>query len=257
MILRRREYTFGMKCLICVFGISLMAQTIPLEKEKALGAGLVREIRKEAKPLGDAEVSAYVERVGRKLGALLPGSEFQFEVVVSPGAEPIGFPGGFVLVPASFLLAAEDEAEFVGMLAHVMGHVFLRHGLPTIRPPQSTIPLIFMGGWSGVHANTQQPTMFIPMGFWEAMRKNEVEADRFGVDLARKAGYDPGALARYIRRVQKEDSSRPSPLPPKGERLAALEGMTAQGTVDGSEFQRVRGLAGAAKVRKAPSLRPR
>jgi len=258
MILRRREYTFGMKCLICVFGISLFAQTIPLEKEKALGAGLVREIRKEAKPLGDAEVSAFVERVGRKLSALLPGSEFQFEVVVSPGAEPIGLPGGFVLVPASFLIAAEDEAEFVGMLAHAMGHVFLRHGFPVMRPPQSaipsTIPLIFMGGWTGVHANTQQP-MVLPMGLWETMRKYELEADRFGVDLARKAGYDPGALARYIRRVQKEDSSRPSPLPPKGERLAALEGMAAQGTVDGSEFQRVRGLAGAAKVRKAPSLR--
>jgi beta-barrel assembly-enhancing protease len=247
----------AVKWLICAFGVSLAGQTMTLEKERALGAGLARELRKEAKPLGDTEVSAFVERVGRKLSASLPDSEFHFEVVVSPGAEPIGLPGGFVLVPASFLLAAEDEAEFVGMLAHAMGHVSLRHGFPTIRPPQSQIPLIFMGGWTGVHANTQQPTLMVAMGFLELLRKHEMEADRFAVDLAGKAGYDPGALARYIRRVQPEDSGRVSPLPPKGERLTALEGMVAQGRVGGSEFLRMRELVRMATVamRKAPSLR--
>jgi predicted Zn-dependent protease len=247
-----------MKRLICIFSFSLMAQTINLEKERALGAGLASEIRKEAKPLGDAQVSAYVERVGRKLSALAPGSDFRFEVVVSPGAEPIGLPGGFVLVPASFLLAAEDEAEFVGMLAHAMGHVSLRHGLRVVGQLQDgKIPLLFMGGWAGVHAATRDEQMLVPLGFLPAMRKYELEADRFAVELAGKAGYDPGALARYIRRVQPEDSGRWSPLPPKGERLAALADTLAQGSVGGSEFQRMRELVqgAAAPVRKAPSLR--
>jgi predicted Zn-dependent protease len=243
MILRRRAYTFGMKWLNCIFGISLFAQTIPLEKERALGVGLAQQIRKDAKPLGDAEVSAYVERVGRKLSALLPNSGFQFEVIVSPGAEPMGVPGT-VFVPASFLLAVDDEAEFVGMLAHVMGHVFLRHGFRGPRPTiAGQIPLIFIGG---SHANTHEPGLLVPMGYLETAKKFEGEADLFAVDLAAKAGYDPGALARYIRRVQQEDSGRPSPFPPKRERLAALEGIVAQGAVDGSEFKRVRGLAGAA-----------
>jgi predicted Zn-dependent protease len=259
MILRRRAYTFGMKWLICVFGISLTAQTVNVEKERALGAGLVDSIRREAKPLGDAEVSAFVERVGRKLSAILPDSDFRFEVVVSDGAEPIGLPGGFVLVPASFLLAAEDEAEFAGMLAHAMGHSHLRHGFSSIRQTQDgKIPLLFMGGWAGVHANTQQRQMLFPQGFLASLRKFELEADRFALDLTGKAGYDPGGLVRYVRRVQPADSGSPSPLPPKEERLAALEGLTAQGAVDGGEFRRVRGLVGAAlavPVRKAPSLR--
>lgn len=257
MILLRREYTFGMKWLICIFGISLMAQTINVEKERALGAGLAGEIRKEAKAFGDAEVSAYVERVGRKLSAFLPGSDFRFEVVIADRAEPIGLPGGFVLVPASFLVAVEDEAEFVAMLAHAMGHVSLRHGFPVIRQPQEgQIPLLFMGGWAGVHANTQQGQVLVPQGFLASLRKFELEADRFAVDLAGKAGYDPGALARYIRRVQPADSGRPSPLPAKGERLGALEDTLAQGSVGGSEFQRMQELVrGAVPVRKAPSLR--
>jgi predicted Zn-dependent protease len=66
--------------------------------------------------------------------------------------EPATLPGGYVFVPAGLFLAAQDEAEFAGMLAHAMGHIALRHGTRQatrgVLIKQRSIPLIFMGGWT-------------------------------------------------------------------------------------------------------------
>ena len=245
-----------MKFCIGVLGISLFGQTLPLEKERALGAAMAAEHRRQTKPLDIPDVSAFVERVGGRLGAAVPGGEFRFEVVVAERTEPVGLPGGYVLVPASFLLAVEDEAEFAGMVAHAMGHASLRHGFVNLREgKEGTIPVFLTGGWMGAHAD---PGSVFPIGFLEAIRIRELEADRFGADLAGRAGYDPTALARYIRRVQPEQSTTLSPLPMKATRLAALANTAGHaGEVGGSEFLRVRELVRTAlrgSGRKAPSL---
>ncbi len=234
-------------------------QTLTLEKERALGAAMAAEIRRQSRPLDIADVSSYLERVGARLGAFVPGGVFRFEVVVEEGAEPIGLPGGFVLIPASFFLAVDDEAEFAGMVGHAMGHVFLRHSLVTAgRTQEWTIPLVFMGGWRGVHANTRNGKSLVPATFNEVIRTNELEADRFGADLAGRAGYDPAGVARYFRRVQPEQSAAYSALPMKAVRLAALADTAERGgAVGGSEFSSVREkvrIALQGRVRKAPSL---
>ena len=260
MILRRRTYTFGMKRLIWVFGVSLMAQTVSLEKERALGAHMAAEIRKVSPPFPVPEVVAYVERMGARLAAFVPSGSFRFEVVGAGRAAPMGLPGGVVFVPATFLLMAEDEAEVAAMMAHAMGHVALRHGFVSLRATkEGAIPLLFMGGWMGSHASAEERTALIPAGFLGSVRSNELEADRFGAELAGKAGYDAAALARYVQRVQPEDWNEHVALPPKGERLGALAGVAgAGGEVSNSEFLRVREMVrvmlGVPAGRKAPSL---
>jgi predicted Zn-dependent protease len=237
----------------------LTAQIISLEKERALGAIWAEDIRSKAQPFDVPEAVAYVERIGARLAAAVPGGDFRFEIVVAEGTEPIGLPGGFVFVPAAFLTAAEDEAEVAVMMAHAMGHVSLRHGF--VNPPRAgdaKIPLFFMGTWMGAHANAQDRQSSVAPVFWGAMRQNELDADRFGVDLAGKTGYDRAALARYVQRVQPAESSGVSPLPPKGERLAALAGVEGgSGVVNRREFLRVREIVRLklqALERKEPSL---
>jgi predicted Zn-dependent protease len=232
-----------MKIFIWVFGLSLAAQILNLDKERALGAVWAEDIRSKSRPFDVPEVVAYVERMGARLAALMPGSDFRFEVVVADeAAEPIGLPGGFVFVPAAFLAAAEDEAEVAVMMAHAMGHVALRHGFVNAgRAKDGQVPLFVMGGWMGAHANARDRGTFIPLGALGSAKQNELDADRFGVDLAGKAGYDRAALARYIQRVQPADSGPEAPVPPKKQRLAALEGVAGNGGVVGdSEFLRVR-----------------
>ena len=230
-----------MKVLIWLLGLSLAGQILNLDKERALGAVWADDIRSKAQAFDLPEVVAYVERMGARLAALMPGSDFRFEVVVAEeGAEPVGLPGGIVFVPAAFLAGAEDEAEVAVMLAHAMGHVSLRHGFANAgRAKDGQVPLFVMGGWMGAHANARDRATFIPSGALGSSKQNELDADRFGVDLAGRAGYDRGALARYIQRVQPADSGPEAPVPPKRERLAALGGV-AGGVVGGSEFLRLR-----------------
>src|SRR5206468_770429 len=82
--------------------------------------------------LDNPEVQAYVEGIGRNLAAHLPDTSLTFTFAVlsdnhgGPTHEPISLPGGYIFVSSSLILAAQDEAEFAGMLAHAMIHVAAR-----------------------------------------------------------------------------------------------------------------------------------
>ena len=239
-----------MKIWLTILSLAVCGQTIPPEKERALGRGLADHIRRQSGSFANADVTAYVERVGARLAAAVPGVEFRFEVV-GPGAlEPMGLPGGTVLVPSTFFRLANDEAEFAGMLAHAMGHVVLRHGVVNASPAaEGAIPLVFLGGWASVHADSRQTGALVPAGFLENIRRFELEADQYGADVAARAGYDATGLRGYLQRVQPEEPAPAhSPLPAKAKRLAALK--EGRGEVGGSEYLRIRDLVTGTRARR-------
>jgi beta-barrel assembly-enhancing protease len=199
------------------------------EKEAALGAGLAEDARRQTTKLDNPEVQAYVERVGRRLAAHLPDTSLTFTFAVitddrgGPTHEPIAIPGGYLFVPTSLVLAAQDEAEFAGMLAHAMIHVAARHGTREARRSQiaheTAIPLIYIGG-------VEVARILLPAGILKMWRANELEADRVAIPTMAAAGYDPAALVRYISRVQPETTVQTqvhSPLPAREQRIAAME----------------------------------
>lgn len=132
------------------------------EKESALGASLAQQIQQRATPLNNRAALAYVQRLGAKLAAQLPEPRFNYTFAVTASDEsntlhePLSFPGGYIFVPSSLLLAAQDESEFAGMLAHAMAHVAARHTtrLATrgATAQLATIPLINNGGVAGLGA---------------------------------------------------------------------------------------------------------
>jgi len=265
-----------MKLLIGLLALPLLAQQqrsvnfFSIEKERALGEALAKDVRQRSHPLGIAAVDAYVKRVGTDLVAHLAERQFPytFEVIDDANtAEPIALPGGQVFVPARFLLAVEHEAEFATMLAHVIAHAALRHGTRSATREQivnqASIPLVNMGGWSGSHASVNQAArVLIPVGLMQFQRRMELEADRFGLELAEKAGYNGAAFRKYVQRVQK-DTPNPtySPLPTREARLAAMDevlsGRPAGTGASSAEFvsaqSAVRETLKAAEP-KAPSL---
>src|SRR5260370_14565359 len=140
------------------------------EKEAALGKTLAEDLSRQTTKLDNPEVQAYVERVGRQLAGHLPDTTWTFNFTVISddlgGAthEPIAFPGGYIFVPASLILAAQNEAQFAGVLAHAIIPVAARHGTPSATRGEvaslATIPLIVTGRTVG-DANE----MLIPVGF--------------------------------------------------------------------------------------------
>jgi predicted Zn-dependent protease len=214
-------------------GFSLPAQQPPgpagdtnlysVEKEAALGRQLAARFRERTTPVDSPAVQSYIDRLGQRIAAQVPDARFAFRFSViaddhCPAIhEPVALPGGSVFVPAALVIAAQDEAELAGMLAHAIHHIHQRHAATTVN--QAGVPLIYVGSWAGTCAE-----LLMPRGLLPRRRSYELEADALGVQTMARAGYDPMALVRYIERVhlQPGPATRSSALPDREERLAAL-----------------------------------
>jgi predicted Zn-dependent protease len=203
------------------------ASVSTLEKESALGKRLVSDFLRQNTPVDHPGIQEYLGRLGGKIAAQVPEAAFPFQftaVTTDPCPtmhEPVALPGGPIFVPAALVLAAQDEAELAGMLAHSMEHIIQRHGTRGIHVDQASIPLIFMGPWGGNCGNA----MAVPRSFLGRQQANELEADGLAVQAMARAGFDPKALSRYVERVQPTAAPVPG-LPGPDERLANLRSAT-------------------------------
>lgn len=232
-------------------------QFYTVEKEIALGKRLAEDTRERTTPLDDARVQDYASRIGKRLTAQANVPfPWNFEVVVglpdNPTHEPVELPGGFVFLSADLLLAAHDEDELAGMLAHSIAHIasrdMTRSALSGQLQNYGTIPLVFIGGW--------QSGLAVPKAFWEMQTRFEAAADLTAVGMMRRAGYDPQAFLRYVARVQPEQISGQWPFPQRDARIAALEAAIRElGANDFVKMQdSIRGQVGEPVSRKVPSL---
>ena len=100
-----------------------------LEKEIALGKQLAQEVERQAKIIDDPTIAEYINRVGQNIvrnsDAKVP---FTIKVLDTEEVNAFALPGGFFYVNSGLILAADEEAELAGVMAHEMSHVMLRHG---------------------------------------------------------------------------------------------------------------------------------
>jgi predicted Zn-dependent protease len=205
-----------------------------IEKEMALGRQLAAEFQRDTTPLVSPAALAYINGMGQRLAAQIGGPPFTYTfalVADDPTVvhEVAAFPGGFLFVPASLILAVKDEDELAGMLAHAIAHVASRDGTRLATRADltntSAVPVIYMGGWTG-YAVRQGQSMAVPLGLLQMWRTLELDADRLAASKMPAAGYDPKALARYIDREQAsydQYSQRAfSSLPRRTKRLEAI-----------------------------------
>ena len=187
-----------------------------LEKEIALGKQLAQEVERQAKIIDDPVIAEYVNRVGQNLvrnsDAKVP---FTIKVLDSEEVNAFALPGGFFFVNSGLILKADNESELAGVMAHEIAHVAARHG--TRQATRGTIinyasiPLIFMGGWTG-YAIRQGAGLAIPLGFLTFSRGFESEADMLGLEYMYKAGYDPTSFVDFFEKIQTMEKKKPGTL---------------------------------------------
>jgi predicted Zn-dependent protease len=187
-----------------------------LEKEIALGKQLAQEVERQAKIIDDPVIAEYVNRVGQNLvrnsDAKVP---FTIKVLDSEEVNAFALPGGFFFVNSGLVLKAESESELAGVMAHEIAHVAARHGTKQATRGQiinfATIPLIFMGGWTG-YAIRQGAGLAIPLGFLNFSREMEKEADYLGLQYLYKSGYDPTAFVDFFEKIQTLEKKKPGTI---------------------------------------------
>jgi len=187
-----------------------------LEKEIALGKQLAQEVERQAKIIDDPVIAEYVNRVGQNLvrnsDAKVP---FTIKVLDSEEVNAFALPGGFFFVNSGLILKADNESELAGVMAHEIAHVAARHGTRQATRGAiinyASIPLIFMGGWTG-YAIRQGAGLAIPLGFLTFSRGFEAEADMLGLEYMYKAGYDPTSFVDFFEKIQTLEKKKPGTL---------------------------------------------
>jgi len=156
-----------------------------IESEIKLGKQYAQQIEQSMKIIQDPVVNEYVNRIGQNLvrnsDAKVP---FTIKVVDADEINAMALPGGFFYVNSGLILAADDEAELAGVMAHEIAHVCARHATRGATRSQlaniMTIPLIFVGGGVG-YAARELAGIGLPLTFLSFSRGFEAEADYLGV----------------------------------------------------------------------------
>lgn len=187
-----------------------------IEKEIAMGKEYSQQIESSVKLVQDPVITEYVNRVGQNLvrnsDARVP---FTIKVIDSDEVNAMALPGGFFYVNSGLILAADEEAELAGVMAHEIAHVAARHATRQMTRSQwaniGSLPLIFVGGGLGYALRTAAG-FGLPMTFLQFSRGFEAEADYLGVQYMYKSGYDPQAYVAFFEKIQAKEKKKPGSL---------------------------------------------
>src|SRR5262244_2037983 len=187
-----------------------------LEGEIRMGKQYAQEIEATSKLIRDPVITEYVNRIGQNLvrnsDAQVP---FTIKVVDSDEVNAFALPGGFFYVNSGLILAADEESELAGVMAHEIAHVAARHATRQMTRAQwaniGTIPLIFVGGGIG-YAVRSAAGLGLPLTFLTFSRGFEQEADYLGLQYMYKTGYDPNAFISFFEKIQAKEKKRPGTL---------------------------------------------
>ncbi|HEY6244872.1 MAG TPA: M48 family metallopeptidase [Pyrinomonadaceae bacterium] len=228
------------------------------EKEVRMGREAAAEVDRQAKFIEDPIITEYVNRVGQNIvlhsDAKVP---FTIKVIDSDEVNAFALPGGFFYVNKGLLLAADNEAELAGVMAHEIAHVAARHAVENqtkanLAEYAALGVSIFLGGIPGMIYQNTAGIGLLGM-FMKFSRSAEEEADKLGVQYMYAAGYDPGAMATMFEKLEAKNKKKPGfisrafathPAPP--ERRAAALALAArfpehdEYVISSSEFQRVK-----------------
>jgi len=184
-----------------------------LETDVKMGRQYAQMVDSSSKFVSDPVITEYVNRIGQNLvrnsDAQVP---FTFKVIDSDVINAFSLPGGFVYINSGIIMAADEEAELAGVMAHEIAHVCARHATRQLTRSQyagiATIPLIFVGGGIG-YAIYNAAGLGLPIAFMSFQRSFEAEADYLGLQYDYKTGYDPQAFISFFEKVQAEEKKKP------------------------------------------------
>ena len=183
--------------------------------EMAWGAQIAQQVMKSSKIVRDPVIEEYVNRVGQNIvknsDAKVP---FTIRVIDSDEVNAFALPGGYFFVNTGLILAADNEAELAGVMAHEIGHVAAHHQAREMTrmhyADMGMVPLVMMTGYSALGYGLYEASAFaVPLTFLEFQRDFEEQADWLGVEYMYDAGYDPQQLIAFFEKIEELQKTKP------------------------------------------------
>jgi beta-barrel assembly-enhancing protease len=198
-----------------IFGV--LPNWVSLEKEVAMGSQIASEFEQTARLVEDPVVSEYVDRVGQNIvkhsDAKVP---FHIKVVDTDEVNAFAFPGGYFYVNKGLILAADNEAELAGVMAHEISHVAARHATQRMSKGQylqlAAIPALFVGGYWAQMGIQNALGLGLNLELMGITRESEREADQLGIQYLWNTGYDPNSFVSFFEKLQEQEKSKPGRL---------------------------------------------
>jgi Zn-dependent protease with chaperone function len=259
--------------------IALRKNKYSEEDDVKVGRQASGEIERQIRLFRDGQTADYIQRVGQGLVEAIPDEfqhrafQYDFKVVEAKEINAFALPGGPMYVNTGMILAAKDEGEMAGVMAHEIAHVALRHGTAqaTKAAPYQTLGALgqiagavlggALGGIVGTGAQVGAGAYLLKFS-----REYETEADILGAQILARAGYDPRDLAEMFKTIQEQGggggpewlSSHPNPA----NRYQRIEEEARMLRVNGSksnsrEFAAIKARLGGAYAGGRDSRDPR
>ena len=183
-------------------------------KEIAVGRQIATEVEQQAKLVEDPVVTEYINRIGQNVvlhsDAKVP---FTIKVIDSDEVNAFALPGGFFYVNKGLILAADNEAELAGVMAHEIAHVAARHAMEN----QGKGTAMNYGMLAGIIFGGPIVSTILQNGggilgglsMLKFSRGAEVEADNLGVQYLYASGYDPTSMSTMFEKLASKNKKKP------------------------------------------------
>ena len=253
---------------VCVLVLSAPAAAITLlsvNQEIAIGKEANANTRRQVPELADAEIRAYVRGIGARLARAAAGPRYPYSFHVANHRELNAFalPGGPVWINRGVLQVATNESQLAGVLAHEVAHIAQRHAAEQMTKAMlANVGLgmlgALLGNTGGASAAQTAAGLGANLWFLKFSRNDEAEADRMGLQILRRAGWDGRGMIELFEALKREQGRDPAAVevffsshPAPQDRLKSLraDASRARGGVrDTTTFQSIK----ARLMRMAP-----
>ena len=186
--------------------VAVVAPRTPSAAEEAIGA---RENPRVVAEYGGAYEDADLEReVAGILSRLVaasddPSRRYKVTILNSPVANAFALPGGYLYVTRGLIALTDESSEFAAVISHEIAHVLLNHALERAKVAEQTEIVervaadVLTDPTESRSARDSSRTTLATFS-----RNQEIEADRVGITIAGRAGFDPFAAARFLDKLQ-------------------------------------------------------
>lgn len=214
-------------------GVNNATRDIPVEEEIQIGHTVSASLLGAAPLDANVQQQDYLNSVGMwlALNSERPDLPWHFGIIESETVNAFATPGGNIFVTRGLVERCNSEAELAGVLAHEISHVVRKHQLHDIQKNARKGVLLDVASLKagGLTSDAARAVARVGLeGYVRGLsREDELEADRLGVVLAARSGYDPYGLVVVLQTLEANGSNSSTAMflkthPSPTDRIAVL-----------------------------------